>query len=419
MNQDSNIDIKIKSFLLNSSNLVHEKVVNPSEASQNRDVIEAVNLVQKEFKDVLPYIDWLLKKADSNLWYSFSDDWSIQYGGQFLIEHSPQYFLEVISNLYANLKENENSINWVNVSIFCSLLKKLLQELTYINLGYKENSQLLDLLPDSHIPLIRAIVTQSLWISLKWKINNLEFVLSIVSKLTSLEEQIYSLAEWVHNLRIKAKQINYQEQTDEEILLKQIFAKICQLWKSDFSQILLNVLFRLSGVTIGEWAISNHNEFLLPLLQAEKINFDNILELWFKILLDYRLKNEPNQEKLSNRLSYPQDLELIKVCSYSLTNTTPVNRNKYYEEITKIFNPCRRILLKPFSRSQNSDAWFNAFVLLLWLGIFYKFCLKNGNLEADDKFLNQLQEKIQDIDTLIIPSDISLDIKDYYLDLLL
>ena len=415
---------KIKDFLLNSSTLVQEKVINSLELSQNIDVIVAINLVQKDFKDILRYTGAFIQGCENNL-YDSPNSWSIQYAGKFLIKNSPQVFLEVISHLYTNLKD-KNSTNWINASILFYLIKQLGQEITYFSIGNKTNQILLDLLPSSDIPLIRAIGTQSLWFSLNCKKINLEFALSIVGKLTSIEEQVYSLAEWVYNLRIKADQNHYQEKPAQEILRKQIFVHICQLWQSDFFQetILSDIICRLSGLIEGSWAVSNNDDLLLPLLQTEKLNLDNVVKLWFDILLK-RLKVNLGQEIPANikPLHYPDDLEITEICSWSLINTSSDNRIKYLSKLNReIFEPGKRILQKPFSRSHNYHAWFKAVVLLLWLGIFYKFCLKNGDFTANN---NQLKENNKYIDNLIQninfstgnPSDITQPIKNYYLSL--
>ncbi|MBD2628759.1 VPA1262 family protein [Trichormus variabilis] len=415
---------KLKDFLLNSSILVEEKVINSLELSQNIDVIVAINLVQKDFKDILRYTGAFIEECENDK-YNSPNSWSIQYAGKFLIENSPQVFLEVISHLYTNFKD-ENSTNWINASILFYLIKQLGQEIIYISIGNQTNQILLDLLPSSDIPLIRAIGTQSLWFSLNSKKINLEFASSIITKLNSIEEQVYSLAEWVYALRMQA-QNNHQEKPAQEILRKQIYAHICQLWQPDFSQetMLGDIIRRLSGLIEGSWAVSNNHDLLLPLLNAEKLNLDNVVKLWFDMLLK-RLKVNLGQEMPENikPLDYPYDLEIIEICSWSLINTSVDNRDKYLKEINKeIFKPCQRILQKPFSRSHNYHAWFKAVVLLLWLGIFYKFCLNKGDFGADNESLNQLQQKTQYIEELIKkinfltinPLDITQAIKNYYL----
>ncbi|AFZ27739.1 hypothetical protein Cylst_5743 [Cylindrospermum stagnale PCC 7417] len=418
-----NFYVKIRDFLLNSSILIQEKVINSFELSQNRDVRVTINLVQKDFKDILLYTGDFIQKSENN-WYTSPNSWSIQYAGKVLIENSPQDFLEVISNLYTNLK-HQNSTNWINASILFYLIKQLVQEITYISMGNKTNQKLLDLLPSSDIPLIRAIGTQSLWFSLNCKKINLKFASSMVSKLTSIEEQVYSLAEWIYNLRIQA-QNDHQEKPAQEILRKQIYVHICQLWLPDFSQetILGDIIRRLSGPIEGSWAVSNNRDLLLPLLNAKKLNLDNLVKLWFDILLK-RLKVNLGQEIPENikALDYPYDLEIIEICSWSLINTSSENRDEYLKEINKIFERAKRILQKPFSQSHNARDWFDAFVLQLWLGIFYKLCLKNVNFGADNESLNKLEQKIKDIDNsieninfnTIDPLDITKQIKNYYL----
>ncbi len=416
---NTNLYVKIKDFLLYSSSLAHEEVINTLELSQNGYVREAINLVDKDFKDVLKYTKIFIQQCGTNK-YSSPNNWSIQYGGKVLIENSPQDFLDVISHLYTNLKA-DHEINWLNASILFYLIKQLVQEITYISIGNNRNERLLNLLPTSNIPLIRAMGTQSLWFSLNYKKINLKFALSIVSQLRSIEEQVYSLAEWVYDLRIQLNQNYPLEKSAPEILGKQIFAHICQLWQSDFSQTTLrNIIARLSGPIDGSSAVSNNRDFLLPLLNAEKLNLDNILELWFEILLE-RLKINLGQKSSIDiqPLIYPYDLEMIEVCSWALINTNAENRDKYLKNITKIFKECKHILQKPFSRSHNYGAWFDAFVLILWLGIFYKLCLKNSDFGAD----NELKQNIQYIDNsiekinphAINPNDLTQDIQNYYL----
>lgn len=370
-----NLARKIKSFLSNTPTL--ESPIGLLGANQNNDSSTITHLMLQPYPTVLRFADELLKKADSRLWYSFSDDWGIQYAAQALVQLYPERLIMVVAELRDALKEiNENNSNyWAIANTLTSVIKQILNQLIQIQYTGVTDNRLLSALLRSDVPLLRAIAAQSLS-PLRNQHIDLQNAFNTIDVLPE-RERLYALAEWVFELRIRANQNNRHENEELKNIRLQIFDKIRQVWVKNLSaDKLRDVVHRLSGPSEGSWAVSTNNELLLPLREDNKLTVDEIAQLWLTILVE-RLEacisatiHKPDNQSSRSWFDELTDRELTFTCGWAIANATEDCRTKWRDKLNKkIFNPAKRTINRAFSRSLDFYAWKGACDSLLWLKV--------------------------------------------------
>ncbi len=367
------------------------------------------------YPTVLRFADELLKKADSRLWYSFSDDWGIQYAAQALVQLYPERLIMVVAELRDALKEiNENNSNyWAIAHTLTLVLKQILNQLIQIQYTRVTDNGLLSALLKSDVPLLRAIAAQSL--SPLWNQNiDLHNAFNTIDILLE-KERLYALAEWVFELRIRANQNNRPENEEIKNIRLQIFDKIRQVWVKNLSaDKLRDVVHRLSGPSEGSWAVSTNNELLLPLREDNKLTVDEIAQLWLTILFE-RLKacisatdHKPDDQSSRSWFYDMADEELTFTCGWAIANATENCRTNWRDKLNdKILKPAKRTINRPFSRSLDFYAWKGACDSLLWLKVLVeitRFYGVDGTIGKE----NELEELVSRLEKILDNIDITL-----------
>lgn len=416
-----NLTLKIQEFLSDAPE--QQLPLGSLGARMNTDSARITQLISHNFKKVLHNAEILLKSADCNLWSDFSQKWGICYGADALAQHHPEQLVGVVSTLAAKLQTAEGTPKyWVIADTLTSIVKQILNQLVRNQYLSQLDNGLLAALLVSDVPLLRAIAAQSL--SPQWNCL-LEFhqirlticylrylvllsqtdcskaatdlfaslittvtlanlllqdTFTAINKLQEIE-RIYTLAEWVFELRIRAN-VNKDKDADYKRLRLQIFDQINFIWSVNFTQEdLRDIVRRLSGPREGSWSKSTTNELLLPLVQNNKLTFDQIVQLWLTILFEQLEAHVSATSHKENLLYFSvwRDRELTNVCGWVLANSTVKCREFWLEKLgKKIQKPGVRILSRPFSRSQDFSTWSSARDGLLWLQILVNLILLHG-----------------------------------------
>jgi hypothetical protein len=399
-----NLAVKIQNFLSDAPE--QETPIGLLGTSSNSDSARISNLILRDFKEGLHHAKHLLTNADSHSWYCFWDDWGIQYAAKALVQVYPDKLVSVISQLVHLLNTNESSYKyWGLANTLTSIIKQLLDQLILIQVVGVPDNGLLTTLLRSDVHLLRAIASNSL--SPSWnKQTDLQNSFAVIDILQKEIERIYALAQWVFEIRIRANVKNHQEDREIQTIRLAIFDKIRQIWSNNLQpEELRDIGSRLSGRGEGNWAISTTNEFLLPLVEENKLTVDAIAQLWLEILYEKLKAHTENKEngKSSYHFFYAiKDEELTNVCGWALANASIECRKSWLEKFKKeIKKPCERVLYRPFSRSRDFSVWCDSYNGLLWLQTLFNFTRLFGTNEkisnSEEDELKQLVIKIDEV----------------------
>lgn len=433
--------LKIQRFLSNAPE--QQLPLGSLGARMNTDSARITQLISHNFKEALRNAKFLLESADNRSWSNFSRLWGIRYGADALAQNYPEQLVSIVSTLTAELQTAEDTHKyWAIADTLTLIVKQILNQLIQIQHFSVADNKLFPAFLASDVPLLRAIAAQNL--SPSWN-RSLEFhqiCLSIcylryvvlfsqtdcgktatdlfasltttvtladlllqdtftaINKLQEVE-RIYTLSEWVFELRIRAN-VNNNKDADYKRLRLQIFERINCIWSVNFTpKDLRDIVRRLSGPGEGSWSTSTTKELLLLLKQNNKLTFDQITQLWLTILFE-RLESHVSatahkKEDLPSFLVC-RDTELTNVCGWVLANATVECRESWLEKFDKkIQKPGVRILYRPFSRSRDFSTWINARDGLLWLQILVNLILLHGVNKVEKKELEEVASKLDSV----------------------
>ncbi len=223
---------------------------------------------------------------------------------------------------------------------------------------------------------MRAIAARSLYYGNYSKVDS-DQVFATLSVLPELE-QLYTLAEWIFELRTKA---NCQEKTENEDLKKlrqDIFTKMRQCFPSTISDSdFETVVHRLSGPSEGYWSVSTTEDFLMPLVDHGNLCIDKVTEFWlsflfnkFEIQINSKCNKQNKKEHESNEPIFydlPYGIELIEVAARAIVNSQIERKNYWLDRIIKLQQKAQKILSQPFLISRNYQYWNRINLCIGWL----------------------------------------------------
>jgi|GEM_PF-2922092 len=411
---DQNLCFKIQHFLSHAS--YQEPPIGSLGANYSQELLSITHLIKQDFLEVISDVGQFLKGINNDYsFYKFSDGFGIKYAAKALLQLYPERLIMVVAELRDALKEiNENNSNyWAIANTLTSVIKQILNQLIQIQYTTVTDNGLLSALLRSDVPLLRAIAAQSLsplrnqHIDLHNAFNTIDTLLE--------KERLYALAEWVFELRIRANQSNRPENEELKNIRLKIFIKIRQVWVENLSaEELRDVVHRLSGSIEGSWAISTSNELLLPLVEDNKLTVDEIAQLWLTILFE-RLEacisatiHKPDNQSSRSWFDELTDRELTFTFSWAIANATEDCRTKWRDKLNKkIFNPAKRTINRPFSRSLDFFAWKGACDSLLWLQLLVEVTRLYG-VDGTIGKENELEELVSRVEKILDNIDITL-----------
>ncbi|MEQ9234904.1 VPA1262 family protein [Coleofasciculus sp. E2-BRE-01] len=411
---DQNLCFKIQHFLSQAS--YQEPPIGSLGANHSQESLSITHLIKHNFIEVISDIGQFSKGINNDYsFYRFYDCFGIKYAAKALAILDPELLLNVITELRDALKKvNENNSNyWAIAHTLTSVIKQILNQLIQIQYTGVTDNGLLSALLRSDVPLLRAIAAQSLSplrnqnIDLHKAFNTIDILLE--------KERLYALAEWVFELRIRANQNNRHENEEIKNIRLKIFDKIRQVWVENLSaEELRDVVHRLGGPSEGSWAVSTSNELLLPLQEDNKLTVDEIAQLWLTILVE-RLEacisaiiHKPDNQSSRSWFNELTDRELTFTCGWAIANATEDCRTKWRDKLNKkIFNPAKRTINRPFSRSLDFSAWKGACDSLLWLKVLVEITLLYG-VDGTIGKENELEELVSRLEKILDNIDITL-----------
>jgi len=408
---NQNLCFKIQHFLSQAS--YQEPPIGSLGANYSQELSSITHLIKQDFLEVISDIGQFLKGINNDYsFYKFYDGFGIKYAAKALAILEPEGLLNVIICLRDTLNEN-NSNDWAIAHTLTSVIKQILNQLIQIQYTGVTYNGLLSALLRSDVPLLRAIAAQSLS-PLRNQNIDLHKAFKTIDILLE-KERFYALAECVFELRIRANQNNRPENEELKNIRLKIFDKIRQVWVENLSaEELRDVVHRLSGPSEGSWAVSTSNELLLPLREDNKLTVDEIAQLWLTILVE-RLKacisatdDKPDNQSSPSYFYQPTDRELTCICGWAIANATEDCRTNWRDKLNKkIFNPAKRTINRPFSRSLDFYAWKGACDSLLWLKVLVEITLLYG-VDGTIGKANELEELVSKLEKILDNIDITL-----------
>ncbi|WP_150111142.1 VPA1262 family protein [Anabaena sp. PCC 7938] len=374
---------KLETFLSQVSN--HLNLLTTSyEASIQEDAIQLSQFIQQDFVNAIQDADRLLKFTDCRGWQTCLQDFGIRYATQALIALEPAQLVRVITGFWQLLTDTsslDNSQFWSVIYSLSFTFQEMLLQLIIIRFFHKEDNVLVEQLLKSDVPSLQAIAAYSL--SPLWntddneKDSDLNNSFKLLINLTEIE-RIYTLTEWIYNLRIRANVIQGETELLRELRLA-IFEKIRQFFPNNLSLDELKIIHRrLSGPCQENWVKSTNEDLLQSLVDDDKLNIDEVTELWLSILesilhnwLDTYLPNSIKNSIKQNEEQYPiptpnfyENSELIEVCAWAIAHASSDCREKWLRKIETLNSIAQRVIYRPYLRSQNYEAWNKANICL-------------------------------------------------------
>lgn len=341
------------------------------------DHIEAnwfANLIQLDFPGASQKVQQLLWHPFQGSGYpSFIQNYGIEYATEILAQLAPGRLMKIFSELQQVLAL-ESFTDAKGIQSFDTefiqllsykhalrlIIKNVLECLATTQLEQVEENFFLLALLDSDVPLLRAVAAYNLS-PLDNSQTNLQKSFTLLKKLCEIE-QIYALAEWVFDLRVRANQKSMEDEELRELRLA-IFNQIYQNCPTNLSQEQLRkIMHRLGGPSEGNWVVSTTNDLLIPLINNNKLQIDQVTNLWLSVLVD-QIRTEG-----SAVTSGTIDWELTHACAWAILHASTQCRVDWIKRLEDLQRNKRGNLYQPFLRSHNSSKWVNAGVCLLWLG---------------------------------------------------
>ncbi|QLE45054.1 hypothetical protein FD723_32340 (plasmid) [Nostoc sp. C052] len=373
---------KIQTFLSQVPN--HLNLLDTSyEATIQEDAIQLSQFIQQDFVNAIQDADRLLKFTDYRGWQICLQDFGIRYATQALIALEPAQLVRVITSFWHLLTDASSLDNsrFRNVIYTVSFtLQEMLRQLIVIKFIHKEDNALLEELLKSDVPSLRAIAAYSL--SPLWstddnlKDSDLNNFFGLLINLNETE-RIYTLAEWIYNLRIKAN-VSQGETGFLRKLRLIIFDRMRQFFPNNLSLNEFKLINRrLSGPCQENWAKSTNEDLLQLLVDDGKINIDEVAQVWLSILesilhhwLETYLPNSIKQNKEQYSIPTPnfsENSELIEVCTWAIAHASLDCRKEWLQKIEKLKLITQGVISRPFLGSQNPVAWNKANICLSYL----------------------------------------------------
>jgi hypothetical protein len=398
---------------------IPEKLALPIKSFKAETHLEAKNitdLMKLNFAKAIRESDYLLISIDAQMWSICLEDNGISYATQVIGAVNTEKLVQTISKLqqsFANIDNNESEKvkKWNYKHTITFVLKQVIHDVLKVRFGYTKNSDFLPFLLKSDIPLVRAIAVRSLYYGNSTNVDYSQ-VFSTISVLPPLE-QLYTLAEWIFELRRKANCQEKKENEDLKKLRQDIFTKMRQCFPKNISDSKFKRLVcRLSGPSRGDWSISTTEDFLMPLVKNDKLRIDRVTELWLSFLFnkfEIKISSKYNKQKKKEDkkldiifydLSY--GIELIQVAAWAMVNSQIERKNYWLDQIIELQQKAQNILAQPFLRYRNYQYWNRISLCLLWLALLTSLVLEYKNVNhswerCDDLFqLAESTDKILD-----------------------
>ncbi|NCN41655.1 hypothetical protein GW916_10470 [bacterium] len=223
--------------------------------------------------------------------------------------------------------------------------------------------ELLEALVRSHIAFLRTVAAHKIY-EHRDRDKSL-FDLAWIKKHFSSEEIVLVFSEWIYDLRICANQKGGTPSEEDGMLCTRLIQEILSAWS--FSEdILKDVLARCGGPHFGSWSLENHNDLCMPLIEANKLTYDDLGGVWLRELL-VKIDGVTADK---NHFYAPSDSSLTAVASHTFVNLSDLSVRSYFGEIKNLINRCIQQVERPRIKSINFNLWNCNLNALYWLHAF-------------------------------------------------
>lgn len=219
---------------------------------------------------------------------------------------------------------------------------------------------LLNILAKSKVAFLRALMAHQIY-EHKDKNKKLFDVEWIKNHLSS-EELVLIFSEWIYDLRVRANQKGGAVLEEDGALYAKLIQELLSIWNFS-TQILKDVLERCSGPIFGNWSIENHNDICVPLIEAKKLTYDELAEVWLKVLL---VKIEGVTTNKTHFYA-SSDSSLTAVASHTFINLDPSVMKIYFVEIKNLIIHSLQQVDRPRIKSVDYNIWYYNSSALCWL----------------------------------------------------
>jgi hypothetical protein len=362
---------KLHRFLLEESDPL--LFVSAFNSRHQMEALTIVEIVRCSFEQAIRQADVLFWHTDHNGWTGCVNAVVIHTAARILVKVEPSQLASSVSALLDALapEDIEQYQAWSIRYRLSQLVQSMLEALELDQLGFQPNEALVVALLQSNSSGLRAIAAFNLS-PIRSRTLTWQRSCRLLENLPPLE-QLYALAEWLYQIRIRENARPENCETLKPLRLS-IFQKMVQASPDNLSDAdLKQIVCRVSGPTVGGWARSTAAELLKPFIQSGKLDANQVSDMWMSIL-HQPLKElisstaEPALNVVSNTSSQ-QGKELVEVAAETLVVATRENREKWIEELLKLHRAARRSVEKPFAQADSSK-WANARICLARLSEF-------------------------------------------------
>ncbi len=347
-------------------------IVHSTEQRLNDKNLDISYLLSKDFSESLKFTK---KYAEMGLRFSGPTLYCITYGA-FILNRLNQksliLMLYSISKDLKNLDDTESEYK-AKINIFRLILSEIIDY--FFSEGLEDiKANLLE----SDIPFIRAIGSQIVMVFCDiFSENELKSAFSYLNILNNLEN-LYALAEWVNNVRIKG-----MNNICMDTPMLNIYDEIRKLWSNVSFDDLKIINTHLNGYNGSYMAKFTTYNLFCPLVNDEKLSIEEIGKLWFSIIFR-RLEQAKIKKDL---LLTAKDEEFTELLGFFLTKVNSKMKDEFLKEIKNLTTYYIHILIHHFPHADYHN-WRNAFLCLLWL----QTVLNCARLHEDDQRFKNLAD---------------------------
>lgn len=254
------------------------------------------------------------------------------------------------------------------------------------------SKEFLSQLGHSNLPYLKAVAAHVLYENR----NNANGVFDVAwtKSLFPTDEFVLILSEWIYDLRVRANQKGETVSEEDGALYKELVSEILSNWSFQTGH-LRDVLERCSGPIFGSWSISNYNDLCAPLIEAAKVSFSDLAEIWLKEVLG-KIQNVASDK---SHFYEPADSQLTAVAAHIFVNLSADQIEGFFKQIKKLTEDSLLQVERERIRSIDFNLWHQNMSALYWLhGLLLhilNYKLQNTIPHGDD--LEDLVKRIQPI----------------------
>jgi hypothetical protein len=252
----------------------------------------------------------------------------------------------------------------------------------------------------SRTPVFRAAAAQFLSPSncplrgASWKAKSM---LELIKHLSDPVERLFSVAEWVGDLRVIANRASREEDNVRDTR-HELFEWMISNWVPTITSDQLRLLVkRVSGPIEGSWAMSTTNDLLIPLVKSKQLVREIVDDLWVNIFLEEISKGLEGK----TQFFYSAHADLTRTVAFLMPHSEESSWGKCHTGISNILKDAERFYWRPLSRSINYSQWAESVQTIVWAYSFFECLLLEINRQHHDSprldFVCDCRTKIEPI----------------------